>query len=289
MRVLGQRHTADIHPEKTGNDVDRQGQHRHHRQGEQRAVALFVEVGGDFFLQQFDPFAEGGEVVDDQRKLLGGFAQLLDVLLLQPRRRTIEQAQQRPWLQRQQPLQTHQHATVGAKFGAVGRQARGEQFVFDLIDTQAGLAHDLRQHFALIAQQMHEQFRGRAKALAGLHRRAQLVHRMQRLQARADDQFAAHADPQRRHVGGNHAAEVEHHIVDHRQQRRIDMLDARRTRTFVQRFEKLLGQLQMTFHPALARGVGQVQVQPEKFFAVTVILQTAQSRRRIDLAPALTG
>ena len=186
-------------------------------------------------------------------------------------------------------MQSHQHATVGAKFGAVGRQARGEQFVFDLIDTQAGLAHDLRQHFALIAQQMHEQFRGRAKAFAGLHRRAQLVHRMQRLQARADDQFAAHADPQRRHVGGDHAAEVEHHIVDHRQQRRIDMLDARRTRTFVQRFEKLLGQLQMTFHPALARGVGQVQVQPEKLFAVAVVLQTAQSRRRIDLAPALTG
>jgi hypothetical protein len=137
-------------------------------------------------------------------------------------------AQQRPRLQRQQALQAHQHPAVGPQFRAVGRQARGQQFVFDLIHAQAGLAHDLGQHFALIAQQMHQQLQRRAEAFASLDRRAQLVHRMQRLQAGADDHSTAGADPQGRDIGGGHAAEVEHHVVDHCQQRRVDMLDARR-------------------------------------------------------------
>ena len=74
FRVLRQGHPTHIHAKKAGNDVDRQRQHRHHREGKQCAVALFIEVGGDLFLQQFDAFAQGGQVVDDQRKFLGGFA-----------------------------------------------------------------------------------------------------------------------------------------------------------------------------------------------------------------------
>jgi fatty acid-binding protein DegV len=45
----------------------------------------------------------------------------------------------------------------------------------------------------------------------------------------------------------------------------------------------------MTFHPALARGMGQVQVQPEEFFAVVRLLKALQRGGRIDLATALTG
>jgi hypothetical protein len=67
------------------------------------------------------------------------------------------------------------------------------------------------------------------------------------------------------------------------------MFDARRTRTFVQRFEKFFGQLQMTFHPAFTGGVSQVQMQPEKFVTVIVVLQTAQSGRRIDFAATFAG
>ena len=46
-----------VHAKEARDDIDRQRQYRNHRQGKQRAVALFVEVGGDFFLQQLDPFA----------------------------------------------------------------------------------------------------------------------------------------------------------------------------------------------------------------------------------------
>src|SRR5471030_3503559 len=67
------------------------------------------------------------------------------------------------------------------------------------------------------------------------------------------------------------------------------MLDAGRARTFVQRLEKLLGQFQMAFHPALARGVGQVQVQPEEFVVVFGVLQASQGFGRVDLPAALTG
>jgi hypothetical protein len=57
----------------------------------------------------------------------------------------------------------------------------------------------------------------------------------------------------------------------------------------MQRFEKFVGQFQVAFHPALACGVGQVEVQPEKFVVVTRLLQTLQRLGRIELAAALAG
>ncbi|MNF88020.1 hypothetical protein D3C84_705010 [compost metagenome] len=57
----------------------------------------------------------------------------------------------------------------------------------------------------------------------------------------------------------------------------------------MQRFEKLIGQCQMTFHPALARGVGEVQVQPQKLLVVFRLLQTSQRLARIDLPAAFAG
>ncbi|MNP13801.1 hypothetical protein D3C76_1060970 [compost metagenome] len=67
------------------------------------------------------------------------------------------------------------------------------------------------------------------------------------------------------------------------------MFDTRRARAFVQRFEKLLGQFQMAFHPALARGVGQVQVQPEKLLVALRLLQVLQGLGGIDFPTGLTG
>ncbi len=57
----------------------------------------------------------------------------------------------------------------------------------------------------------------------------------------------------------------------------------------MQGFEKLVGQFQMAFHPALARGVGEVQVQPEKLLVVFRLLQAAQSPGRVDFLAALAG
>jgi hypothetical protein len=57
----------------------------------------------------------------------------------------------------------------------------------------------------------------------------------------------------------------------------------------VQRFEKFLGQLQMAFHPALARGMGQVQVQPEKLFVTFRLLQVLQGLGGVDFPTGLTG
>jgi hypothetical protein len=57
----------------------------------------------------------------------------------------------------------------------------------------------------------------------------------------------------------------------------------------MQGLEKLFGQVQMAFHPAFARGVGQIQMQPEEFVAVVRLLQALQCPGRIDLATALSG
>ncbi|MNL20860.1 hypothetical protein D3C87_1421280 [compost metagenome] len=57
----------------------------------------------------------------------------------------------------------------------------------------------------------------------------------------------------------------------------------------MQCLEKLFGQLQMVFHPALARGMGEVEVQPEKFIAVVRLLQALQSAGRIDFPATFAG
>ncbi|MNO99038.1 hypothetical protein D3C76_908000 [compost metagenome] len=57
----------------------------------------------------------------------------------------------------------------------------------------------------------------------------------------------------------------------------------------MQGFEKLVGQFQVALHPALARGMGEVQVQPEKLLGVLRVLQVLQGPGRIDLLAALTG
>ena len=98
---------------------------------------------------------------------------------------------------------------------------------------------------------------------AMLHRRAQLVHRAQWLRSCTDQQSATGADPQGGDVRRDQA-EVEDHVVDHCQQRRVDMFDARRARPFAQAFEEILRQFQMPLHPAFAGGMGEVQVQPEE-------------------------
>ena len=57
-------------------------------------------------------------------------------------------------------------------------------------------------------------------------------------------------------------------------------------RAFVQGFEKLLGQGQIVFHPALASGMSQVQMQPEEFVGILRLLQASQGLGRIDLSSA---
>ncbi|MCY1428339.1 hypothetical protein D9M71_442200 [compost metagenome] len=133
---------------------------------------------------------------------------------------------------------------------------------------------------------MDQQFDGRVEALATLDRRAQLVHRMQWLQPCAHQHLAAGAGPQRGDVR-RHQAEVEHHVVDHRQQRRVGVLDTGRARSFAQGFEEGFGQLQVGTQPAFASGVGQVQVHPQKLARLQRLAKLAQQLRRIDFAPRL--
>ncbi|MDT4859567.1 hypothetical protein FQZ97_940840 [compost metagenome] len=119
---------------------------------------MLVELGGNLFLQQLDAFAQRGEITDDQGELLGGGTQLPDILLFQPLRGAVQQTQQRTGLQRQQPLQPHQHTTHGAELRAVVAQTQREQLILDAIHAQAGFTDDLGEQVALVPQQVNEQF-----------------------------------------------------------------------------------------------------------------------------------
>lgn len=67
------------------------------------------------------------------------------------------------------------------------------------------------------------------------------------------------------------------------------MLDSRGTRTVAQGLEKGFGKLQIDLHPALARRVRQVEVQPEELLRRTGGVQAAQGYCRVDLLTRLAG
>src|SRR5262245_55358195 len=51
--------SPDVHAEYAWNDRERQGEHRHHGQNEQRLVRVFVRHRHQFFLQQANALNEG--------------------------------------------------------------------------------------------------------------------------------------------------------------------------------------------------------------------------------------
>ncbi len=112
-----------------------------------------------------------------------------------------------------------------------------QETVFDAVHFYRCAPHDLHEQIRLIAQQMREQFGGRAEHLAATHRLAQRIDRAQRLHARGDENLLMGVDPQCRDLRWRQF-EVEHHVVDDREQRALLMLDARRVRAFVQRVEE---------------------------------------------------
>ena len=57
----------------------------------------------------------------------------------------------------------------------------------------------------------------------------------------------------------------------------------------MQGLEEFVGQLQVGLHPALARGVSQVQVQPEELLAVLGVLQGLQGFGRVQFAAPFAG
>ena len=93
--VLRQRDAAHAHAEQAGHDVDGQGQHRDQRQGEQRAVVLFLQARRDLFLQQPDALDRARHVAQHDGEFFRRLPQLLHVARLQPGRRTCQQAEHR--------------------------------------------------------------------------------------------------------------------------------------------------------------------------------------------------
>ena len=66
------------------------------------------------------------------------------------------------------------------------------------------------------------------------------------------------------------------------------MFDAGGARALLKGLEKLFRQLQVRLHPALAGGVGEVQVQPQELLRVLRLLQCRQGGSRVNLLPLNT-
>ncbi|WP_219727414.1 hypothetical protein, partial [Vibrio vulnificus] len=65
------------------------------------------------------------------------------------------------------------------------------------------------------------------------------------------------------------------------------VFDARRARPLAQAFEEIIRQFQMLLHPALAGGMGEVQVQPEELVRrlLAILLLFLKGGRPPDFPP----
>jgi hypothetical protein len=144
-------HSADVHPEQTRNDHHRQRQHRHRGQNEQRAIRLFVHMGGQLFLKQPYALDECDRVGHGRRQLLSRLAQVGHVVAAHPDWRTIQQPEERRRLGRQQTLQADEHSPQRTELRTMGRCAVDHQIVLDDVDLLCGIADDVHQHFRLVA------------------------------------------------------------------------------------------------------------------------------------------
>ncbi len=161
------------------------------------AVVVFVDVGGDLFLQcSRMRSCKRLHVVQDQRELLGRVAQLVDIGAGHPAGRPLEQAEQRSRFRRQQPLQPHQQAAQRAEVLAPVVVAAGELLVLDIVDARSQIAHDVGQDVGLRAQQVLQQLGAGTRRVASAHDRAQRIDRAQGLEVRAvTTRREADADP----------------------------------------------------------------------------------------------
>jgi predicted NodU family carbamoyl transferase len=99
-------------------------------------------------------------------------------------------------------------------------------------------------------QQVRQQLGGRAEGLARLSRFPQPVERPERPRARAHQDPRLHAEGDRRDVRRIHR-EIEHHVVDHRDQRIAVLLQPGRANGFVQGRMEFGGQRKMLAQPPL--------------------------------------
>jgi hypothetical protein len=92
--VLGQRNTAYVHAKQARYQVDWQSQHSYHRQYKQRAIGLFIDKGGQFFLKLFDPLDQGLCIADGAREFLCGLLEVLKLVFCDPIRRSAEKPEE---------------------------------------------------------------------------------------------------------------------------------------------------------------------------------------------------
>ena len=120
--------------------------------------------------------------------------------------------------------------------------------VFDRVNLPGGVTEDLDQHVRLIAQQVREQFGRRAERLTMLDRRAQPIDRAQLRRPDADDDPLGDVEGDRCRRRSFRGEELD--VVDHREQRAVDDLDAGRGQ-FLDRIVEGVGQRDVL---AAARG-----------------------------------
>ena len=232
--VLGEGDPAHVHPEEAPDDVEGEGQHRHHGEDEEGAVAALADEGRQLLLQDLDPLPERRGVRHRGRELLGRLAQLLLVLLGEPRRGSAQEAEERGRLRGQQALQAHQDAPQGPELRAARADAVREEAVLDRVHPPRRVADDLDHHVRLVAQEVGEKLRRGAEGLALPHRLAEPVDRAQRLRPRAHHEPPLDAEVHRRDVGGVER-EVEQHVVEDRDQPVPGLLDPGGARVAAQR------------------------------------------------------
>jgi alkaline phosphatase len=262
-RVLGERDAAHVHPEEAADHVEGQRQHRHHGEDEEGPVAALADEGGQFLLEDLDPLHERGRVGHRVRELLGGLAEVLEVLLGEPGRGAGEQAEEGGRLRGEEPLQAHQHPAQGPELRPARADPVGEKAVLDRVHPTRPVAGDPGQHLGLVAQEVGEEVGRGAERLALPHRLAQAVDRAQRLRARAHHEPPPHAQAERRGVGGVEG-EVEEDVVEDRDQPVPGLLDAGRARVLVERLAEHVGQVEVLLHVAPGGRVRDVEVEPEE-------------------------
>src|SRR6266567_2445943 len=118
VRVLSQRNTTYIHAEQARHQVDRQGQHSYYRQHKQRAIGLFIDKGGQFFLKLFDPLNQSRGLADGGGESLCGLLQVLKLFFCQPSRRPIKKAKECSRFRGQNSLESNQHPPQRTEFAA---------------------------------------------------------------------------------------------------------------------------------------------------------------------------
>src|SRR5438046_4057970 len=107
--VLGQRNTTYIHAEQPRHQVERQGQHSYYRQDKQRAISLFIDKRGQFFLKLFDPLDQGHCVADGGGEFLRGLLQVLKLFFSNPIGRPTTKAKECSRFRGQKSLESNYH------------------------------------------------------------------------------------------------------------------------------------------------------------------------------------